>query len=132
MNNYLWSLVVSEFDDLRPKALVAELADRLEAEEPTSPTVLNTLGVARFRLAEYGAALEALEEADRLNVARGGHMPHDRLVIAICHQALGRQDRARQILAETAPLLEIPGLPYDDLQELRSLQREAEGMILSE
>ena len=133
VNNYLWSLVASEFDELRPRALVADLAERLEQQE-TELVRLNTLGVARYRLGELDAAVARLEEADRRNVALGQvHNPAlDRLALVMCYQGQGRERRARELFEETVPFLEDPGLSYEERMELRSLQREAERLLASD
>ena len=130
VNDYLWSLVASEFDELRPRELLADLAARLE-QEPGDLSKPNALGVARYRLGEFEAAIETLEETDRRNVAMGlvSNPAFDRFVLAMCYHAEGHKQRARELLEGTVPFLDGPELGYEDLMELRSLQREAERLI---
>jgi len=110
---------------------LAEAASRLE---PGNTAILNTLGVAQYRVEQYGAALSTLTRADELNRAhgqRGWHGQHSRkedlLFMAMSHFRLGHRDEARKLFKEVKPALLL-----DPVFELNNFIREAETLLSSE
>ena len=71
---------------------------------PDSSGLLNTLGVAFYRVGEFENSLTTLAEADRLN--RGTrNRAADLLVMAMCYGTLGRNQTATELLKEARTLM---------------------------
>jgi WD40 repeat protein/tetratricopeptide (TPR) repeat protein len=88
-----WDLVVpsnpSEPEQVQALKL-AQLAVRLT---PGDANYWNTLGVAYYRAREWKAAVQALEDSEKL--APGKYLGLNAFFLALCHQQLGDPTRAR-------------------------------------
>ncbi|RMH04953.1 MAG: hypothetical protein D6702_01825 [Planctomycetota bacterium] len=101
-------------------------AKRAVELQPDNPWYLNTLGVALYRNGHYEEALATLTRSDELNHANGiGYDPAgDALFQAMCLWQLGRQEEARQRLAECEDLV-----GPDSDEETLTFWEEAKGLI---
>ncbi len=129
-NNVAWLryLMVSEKQRDPQKAVaLAEKAIRLD---PDDWALLNTLGVAYYRLGNYPRALEAFERS--LRDSRDEAAAFDLFFLAMCHHRLGNESKARDEY-EAAVRWEIrfgPTLNNPDWRrELSEFQSEAKAVL---
>jgi tetratricopeptide (TPR) repeat protein len=85
--------------------------------------ILNTLGVARYRVGRYAEALADLERSDALKKGE----PVNWVFLAMAHHRLGHPDRAREFLAQSRTAVKDPKRAND--RELRQFLAEAELLI---
>jgi len=120
--------------DLTPQvaARAVELARRAIEQEPESPIIQNTLGVARYRAGDSLGAIEALTKAEEL--APDQNFSFNGFFLAMAHWQLGYKAEARawydkadawmernapqneeliRFRAEAAALLGVHDLPAD-------------------
>jgi tetratricopeptide (TPR) repeat protein len=102
----------------------AEAAVRLA---PGDGSILNTLGVARYRLGDYPKALETLEQSEKLNAMQIGTQPADLAFLAMAHQQLGHKEQARDMLGRLQEVLKQPA--WEKNAEAQGFLREAEELI---
>ncbi len=131
INDYLWALAVAEPAELRSADELPAVVARLEQIGTDSPSTLNTLGIARYRLARYREAAETLEEARRLAELRGTaqNPAYDLVFLAMCRAQLGEPAEARDLLDACAPWLDDPDLDYSGRRELAAFYAEAERLL---
>jgi uncharacterized protein HemY len=89
-----------------------------------SHTFLNTLGVAQYRVGQYGAALASLRQSNKL---RGGSRPQDVAFLAMTLHRLGRRGEASEELDRLRALMREE--PHVGHSWLHGLLNEAEQMI---
>src|SRR5262249_49428949 len=105
---------------------------------PNDGYILNTLGVAQYRLGRYREALETLTESDRINttVPRGpsqqpqGPVPADLAFLGMVHHRLGHKPLALEFLDKLQESLNRQRTFRQP--ESQSLLQEAETLILGE
>ena len=129
-NNVAWLryLMVSEKQRDPQKAVaLAEKAIRLD---PDDWALLNTLGVAYYRLGNYPRALEAFERS--LRDSRDEAAAFDLFFLAMCHHRLGNESKARDEYEAAVrwairfePTLNNP----DWRRELSEFQSEAKAVL---
>jgi tetratricopeptide (TPR) repeat protein len=123
LNNASWDIVRTPgktASEYRRALRWAEAACRLR---PENWYILNTIGVAQYRLGDYQGALAALEHSDRL---QGGD-PANLAFIALAQHGLGHGEKARATLARLREAIRKPDRAADE--ELRGFLREAEGVV---
>ncbi|HVC98204.1 MAG TPA: family 16 glycoside hydrolase [Pirellulales bacterium] len=99
LNSAAWEIVASRDatpDDYRRAVRWAEAASRIERDDGN---VLNTVGVGRYRVGQFEAAMAALSRSVELNADTNG-VPHpaDVAFLALTHQALGHVADAQSLL----------------------------------
>jgi hypothetical protein len=104
---------------------VAENACQLQ---PKDGLLLNTLGVAQFRLGRYREALETLLQSTQLNAEKPqGAIPADLAFLAMTQHKLGQHEQARANLRRLRDKMKEPAHAKD--QESQAFLREAEALI---
>lgn len=99
-NRLAWGVVEHDggpHDQVLDAVRMAEAAcrDKLDANH------LNTLGVARYRAADYQGALDALQRSDSIAVKESGEgLIWNRPFLAMAHHRLGQHDQAVVELSE--------------------------------
>jgi tetratricopeptide (TPR) repeat protein len=93
VNVLAWWLVTASNPLHREPALAVELAKQVVRQAPREAAYWNTLGVAHYRLGEWAAALEALEEAAKR--APGPCFGSNAFFLAMCHHQLGHPAKAK-------------------------------------
>ena len=82
---------------------------------PEEHSVVNTLGVAQYRLGEAEEALRNLERSDaHYTEVYDGGLPADVAFLAMAHHALGDEERATAELARLEMLMERPKNAVDE------------------
>jgi WD40 repeat protein len=103
LNNLAWELVRlpdGEMSGHRKALRYSEEACRLE---PENGDLLNTLGVAYYRVGNYENALDVLSRSDKISALKEGSRPTDLAFLAMAHQQLGHAQEAQaklQLLRE--------------------------------
>jgi WD40 repeat protein len=128
LNDASWNVVS------KPKG--SEAAYRraqLQAQEacrlaPGDGSLLNTLGVAQYRVGDFKAAVETLTHADKLNaVAFKGSIPSDLAFLAMAQHQLGQKDEAQASLERLRKSLQNETWGKND--EAKTLAQEAETLL---
>jgi tetratricopeptide (TPR) repeat protein len=126
LNAAAWAVVKSRDagKDVYTRALRrAEAALRLA---PGDEMILNTLGVAQYRLGDYAKALETLEKSGKLRATRGP-IPEDLAFLALAHPHLGHKEQARATLTRLRDVVKQP--LWEENPEAQGFLREAEEVI---
>ena len=92
--------------------------------------MLNTLGVAQYRSADYKEALKTLTRSEKLNSklkSYDGESPHDIAFLAMTLQRLGDTDKAKARLLQLRNIAQKP--KWVENEELQSFVQEAENLI---
>ena len=96
--------------------------------KPDSGGLLNTLGLAQYRVGDYQAALKTLTRSVQLNRKQfGSELPYDIVFLAMTHQQLGDTDKARERLVQLRKVIQQPKWVGDS--DLQSFVKEAETLI---
>jgi tetratricopeptide (TPR) repeat protein len=102
----------------------AETAVRLA---PQDRYILNTLGVAQYRVGRYTDALTTLTRSEKLRVTGIGSFPHDLAFLAMTQHQLGKKDEAKATLGRLREVMKQPirAMNFESVDFLR----EAEELI---
>jgi hypothetical protein len=136
-NNASWYIVrqSDETEEAYHRALkLAEAAVILDPN-PRDGTILNTLGVAQYRVGKFAEALKTLTESDRRNSAdngfargrRPGSIPADLAFLAMASFRLGEKEKALAYLERLREA--VPNERRDRIGESEAFLREAEQLI---
>ncbi len=107
----------------------AEVACRLAKEMETDyGLMLNTLGVAHYRLGQFPAALETLTKSEKLNATPAGSHPGDLAFLAMTQHQLGQKGQARTTLARLREIMAGPRWVVTS-EEAKAFLREAAELI---
>jgi serine/threonine protein kinase len=89
-----------------------EAVEMALAEKPENAAYINSLGVLKYRLGEYGNALEtfALSHAYYSQQYEVG-VPADLAFMALCHYELGHREQAQEFVDLLRIAMQDPGLP---------------------
>jgi Flp pilus assembly protein TadD len=95
---------------------------------PATGELLNTLGVAQYRMGDYQAALASLAESDKIQAARlkGSH-PADLAFLAMAHHQLDQQAEALACLKRLRETMKQARWAKDE--EARAFLQEAEAAL---
>jgi WD40 repeat protein len=125
LNDASWSVVREPGHDPAAYRRALRLAEAACGDMPDSGRLLNTLGVAQYRLGLYREALATLTRCNTLN---GGRFPDDLAFLALAQQRLGHAEQARRTLAELRAAMKAPSAMTDP-REAALFLREAEVLI---
>jgi serine/threonine protein kinase/WD40 repeat protein/tetratricopeptide (TPR) repeat protein len=128
-NQLAWELVTAPDPSQREPALALELAQQAVRQAPGEAPYRITLGVASYRAREWQAAVQALDEAEKL--APGKYLGVNAFFLAMCHQQLGDTARARDDYDRAVRWCqENQGkLSGTQQQELRAFRLEVEALL---
>jgi Tfp pilus assembly protein PilF len=102
----------------------AEVAVRLA---PGNAPILNTLGVAQYRVGRYADALATLTKSEKLNATQEGPHPADLAFLTMVRHRLGQKDEAKATLDRLRKVLKQEG--WVENPEAVGFLREAEELI---
>jgi serine/threonine protein kinase len=95
---------------------------------PQNGMILNTLGVAQYRVGRYAEALDTLTQSDQLNrTHRKTSIPADLAFLAMTHHQLQHPDQARDFLGRLRAMLKESA--HAKNKESQAFLREAEALI---
>jgi WD40 repeat protein/tetratricopeptide (TPR) repeat protein len=127
-NDKSWSVVKLAEQDPREYATALRSARAACMLMPDNDTVLNTLGVALYRVGKYDEAIDALARSDQLSTDRGdGSLPHNVAFLAMANHQLGKADNAAKHLESLRTLMKSSKWAKD--AEAIAFLREAERLI---
>jgi serine/threonine protein kinase/WD40 repeat protein/tetratricopeptide (TPR) repeat protein len=92
-NNVAWELATSPNPSHREPSLAVELGKQATRKAPGVAKYWNTLGVAHYRTGQWQAAVNALEEVEKM--APGKHSILNAFLLAMCHHQLGDPAKAK-------------------------------------
>jgi tetratricopeptide (TPR) repeat protein len=135
VNNLAWACVLAPDAGVKRTVLV-RLAERAVKAAPKNWVYLNTLGAAHYRAGQWDTAIQRLNEGVQAH-GKGG-TASDWLFLAMAHQRLGHNDKAKKWLDKAVKwidhttqkrLAEAAKLPLFQNLELQILRREAEALV---
>jgi WD40 repeat protein len=127
LNEAAWKVVRTRDagkDAYAPAVRRAEAAIRAA---PDDGSILNTLGVAQYRLGRYAEALGTLTMSEKLNFKQVGIQPADLAFLALTQHQLGKKDEAKAALGRLRELMKQSRWAKDI--EAQGFLREAEELI---
>jgi tetratricopeptide (TPR) repeat protein len=99
LNNASWTIVLKPNADASAYRLALCLAEEACRLAPDEANILNTLGLAQYRVGQYQQAVKTLTQAERLEMVRSHNSSRDNLAfLAMAHYRLGRTAEAREYL----------------------------------
>jgi WD40 repeat protein len=127
LNQAAWEVVKAPGRDREAYALAARQAQAAVQAAPGDGYILNTLGVAHYRLGEFAKAVETLKQSEKLNTTKDGPAPMDLAFLAMAQHRLGQQEPARITLRRLREAMKQPGWIND--AESQGFLREAEELL---
>jgi len=130
-NDESWEVVSSPDKDAEDYKLAIEKAAKATRMEPNDCGMLNTLGIAQYRLGAYQDALMTLSRADKMRTdANQPSTVEDWAFIAMSLHKLGRVDEAKVSLERLGTFLQEER--FLDYEEAKAFLGEAERLIEGE
>jgi tetratricopeptide (TPR) repeat protein len=113
----------------RVPGLAVKLAEQAVRQAPGKAGYWNTLGIARYRAGQWEAAVEALEQAEKL--APGKHLGFNAFFLALCRHQLGDPVKARDEYDRGVRWWEEnrDKRPAIQQRELKAFRAEAEALL---
>jgi WD40 repeat protein len=128
LNITAWMVVRASGGDSEAYTLALRQAEVAAQAAPGNGEILNTLGLAQYRVGQYHTAVATLTQSEKLNtVALKVSQPSDVAFLAMSQHQLGKKDEAKAMLSRLRELMEQPRWAKD--AEARSFLREAETLI---
>jgi dipeptidyl aminopeptidase/acylaminoacyl peptidase len=126
LNKGAWEVVRSRDAGKDAHAVALRRAEAAVRLAPGDGNILNTLGVAQYRMGVHAEALETLEQSAKLNAAQGPY-PSDLAFLAMAEQQLGHKEQAKATLARLRKVMNEPAREKN--AEGQGFLREAEELI---
>ena len=128
LNEASWAVMRKPGADASAYRLAVRRAEEACQLWADNPDILNTLGIAQYRVGQYLQATKMLTQADRLHEVRGpGSAPADLAFLAMAHYRLGQKEKALDYLNRVRELTKTEWWAMND--EDRAFLREAEALI---
>ncbi len=125
LNDRSWSIVTQPGRTVDEYQLAVRYMESACEVAPDNGYLLNTLGIAEYRVGDYENAAQTLSRSDVLNIpAYGGSIPADVAFLVMAHRQLGHADEAAQYLKQLRQLLETDEWKGD--AESQAFLKEAE------
>jgi dipeptidyl aminopeptidase/acylaminoacyl peptidase len=128
LNQASWTVVCKPSADASACRLALRQAEEACRLAPDNGDILNTLGVAQYRVGQYQQAVDTLAHSDRVNAVRyqGSH-PSDLAFLAMAHYRLGQTAKALDYLSRLRETMKKP--QWAQNQETQAFLREAEALV---
>jgi len=97
-NDASWRVVRERRASPDEYARALEQAEAAVRAAPENGNILNTLGVAQYRVGRYAEAVATLTKSEKLNATKNGSHPADLAFLAMAQHQLGRKGEARATL----------------------------------
>jgi Flp pilus assembly protein TadD len=128
LNAAAWKVVKAAGLAREAYALALRQAEAAARLAPGDGTILNTLGVAQYRMGRHADAVATLTQSDKFNAARfKSSIPADLAFLAMAQHQLGRKEQAQATLARLREAMKQLQRANDP--ESQGFLREAEGLI---
>jgi predicted Ser/Thr protein kinase len=125
VNDASWAVAREPGRDPAAYRLALRRAKAVCGQMPHSGPIVNTLGVAQYRVGLYREALATLTRSNTLN---GGRIPADLAFLAMAQQRLGQVEAARQTLTHLRAAMKVPA-PNRNAEDDAAFLCEAEALI---
>jgi WD40 repeat protein/serine/threonine protein kinase len=124
LNNAAWKVVKTRDARKDSYALALRQAEAAVQEAPGSSSILNTLGVAQYRMGLYADALATMTKSEKGNATKEGSNPTELAFLAMSQHQFAKKVEAQATLAR---LLEVMKQPrWANNAEAQGFLREAE------
>jgi WD40 repeat protein/tRNA A-37 threonylcarbamoyl transferase component Bud32 len=128
LNNTAWPVVARPGGESAAYRLALHKAEAACRAFPDDGLLLNTLGVAQYRLGMYQECIDTLTRADKRNsVLFRGPFPSDTAFLAMASLQLGRNEKARQYLETLHEAMKRPR--WTKAEEAVAFTREADKLF---
>jgi tetratricopeptide (TPR) repeat protein len=122
-----WEVVKVPGRDREAYALAVRQAQAACTAAPGDRNILNTLGVAHYRLGEYAKALPVLGQSQKLNVTEDDPEPTYLAFLAMARHQLGHKEQAQANLRRLREVMKQPRWAND--AQSQAFLREAEELL---
>jgi hypothetical protein len=127
LNEVAWKVVQTRDAAKDTYALALRQAEAAVRLAPGNGMILNTLGVAQYRVGRYDDALATLTKSEKLNATKEGSQPTDLAFLAMTQHQLGKKDEAKAALLRLRENMKQPR--WADDGEAKVFLLEAEELI---
>src|SRR5262249_29823524 len=128
LNNTAWEVVARSDSDPAAYRLALSRAQAACRAFPNDGLLLNTLGVAQFRMRMYRECIETLTHADQRNsVLFRGAFPPDMAFLAMAHFRVGQKEKGREFLQCLREAMQRPR--WAKTEEGLQFMREADNLF---
>jgi tetratricopeptide (TPR) repeat protein len=127
LNDSAWRVVRERRANPDAYARAFQQAEAAVRAAPENGYILNTLGVAQYRMGRYAEALATLTKSEKMNATKEGSHPADLAFLAMSRQHLGQEEEAQKTLARLREVVQHPRWFRD--AEARAFMREAEEIV---
>jgi hypothetical protein len=127
LNDAAWQVVKTPDADKDTYARALRQAEAAVNLAPKNGNILNTLGVAQYRVGRYANALDTLTKSEKLNATKGGSLPADIAFLAMTQHQFGKKNEAKATLGRLRAAMKQPHWGNDI--EAAVFLREAEELI---
>jgi Tfp pilus assembly protein PilF len=127
LNEVAWKVVRARDAGKDAYARALSQAEAAVQVAPKDGNILNTLGVAQYRVGRYANALATLTESEILNATKEGSIPADLAFLAMAQHHLGKKKDAKATLDRFRKVMRRALWARD--AESVSFLREAEELI---
>jgi tetratricopeptide (TPR) repeat protein len=131
LNDASWAVVHQPGADTAAYQRALRQAEAACLLFPNDANVVNTLGVAYYRVERYKEAVAALEKSLAGYSSKGIDDPSDLYFLAMCHCRLGNAAKARECFerAKDSQQRNAKRRPKEQLEELNQFRSEAEALL---
>jgi WD40 repeat protein/serine/threonine protein kinase len=130
LNEVAWKVVKAQGAGKDAYARALSQAEAAVQVAPKDGNILNTLGVAQYRVGRYADALATLTESEVLNATKENSIPADLAFLAMAQHHLGKKNGAKTTLDRLRKVMKQARWARDP--ESVSFLREAEDLIANE
>jgi WD40 repeat protein len=123
LNVKAWEVVKTPKGAREAYAQALRQAEEAVRLAPGDGQILNTMGVAQYRMGQYAKAVETLTQSDKLNHSS----PADLAFLAMAQQHLGKWDEAQATLGRLREVMKQPAWAKN--AESQGFLREAEAVL---
>jgi hypothetical protein len=127
LNVAAWKVVKMREPTKDTYALALRWAEAAVHAAPGDGSILNTLGVAQYRVGQYKEALSTLTKSEKRNTTPDGPLPPDLAFQAMAQHQLGKKAEAKATLSRLREAMKQPGWAND--AEAQGFLREADELI---
>jgi Flp pilus assembly protein TadD len=123
-----WDVVRKGGEDLATYRKALRQAEEACRLKPDDGDIVNTLGVAQYRVGQFAKAVETLSRSDKLNAAQNkGSIPGDLAFLAMAYNRLGQKEKAQEVFVRLQEIMKQPAHAKD--RQSQDIFREAEKLM---
>jgi tetratricopeptide (TPR) repeat protein len=127
LNEAAWKVVSNRALEKADYAQALRLAEAAAEAAPANGHILNTLGVAQYRMGQFKEALATLTQSEKRNASRNGSHPSDLAFLAMTQHGLGQREQAQATLSRLIEIMKKS--TWVNNPEAQGYLREAEERI---